>query len=168
MSAKRNHIARVGRGRSCCCAPHDMSRARSRLVDSARADSARISEPASSSRVSLRFRPEWDESPLRHPPSMLKGINPKTKEPWSADARADLAIRMEFGSRQQLVRTRHAPLALPAGTHTRTHALTRRLVGSHLKLRATRTSCLSGMGWWRRRGNGARRTQWLNRGLTRL
>ena len=51
---------------------------------------------------SMRNRPEWNEQPLRNPPANLRGLKPKTKEPWSAVARADMDVRMDFGSRSDL------------------------------------------------------------------
>ena len=39
---------------------------------------------------------------MYNPPGNLRGVKPYTKEPWSDVAQADMAIRMEFGSRDQL------------------------------------------------------------------
>ena len=47
-------------------------------------------------------RPAWNSSPLRNPPGALNGIKPITKEPWKEVAKADMAARMEFGSRADL------------------------------------------------------------------
>ena len=50
----------------------------------------------------LSSRPKWDNRPMYNPPGNLRGVKPYTKEPWSDVAQADMAIRMEFGSRDQL------------------------------------------------------------------
>lgn len=47
-------------------------------------------------------RPAWNSSPLRNPPGSLNGLNPVTKEPWQEIAKEDMAIRMNFGSRDAL------------------------------------------------------------------
>lgn len=54
------------------------------------------------SRQLLSDRPEWDHAPLRHAPQALQGLRPRTREAWSEGARADLALRMDFGSRSDL------------------------------------------------------------------
>ena len=40
--------------------------------------------------------------PLRNPPAMLRGLRPKTKEPWIEVQKKDMSERMEFGSRTSL------------------------------------------------------------------
>ena len=58
--------------------------------------------PSEASSSTLSQRPAWNNRPLRNPPGSLNGLNPITKEPWLEVARQDMAIRMEFGSRDAL------------------------------------------------------------------
>ena len=87
----------------CAHAPRggEVVRWRGRLRMSARTARATTAR-SQASRAALRSRPEWDSSPLRHPPGPLTGMRPTTREPWSARAHEDLAQRMEFGSRSSL------------------------------------------------------------------
>lgn len=50
----------------------------------------------------LSYRPKWDNKPLTNPPGSLNGVRPITREPWMEIAHRDLAMRMEFGSRDAL------------------------------------------------------------------
>ena len=51
---------------------------------------------------SVANRPRWDARPLHNPPGALRGLKPVTKEPWAEVQSADMAARMEFGSRADL------------------------------------------------------------------
>jgi len=52
---------------------------------------------------SVANRPKWNSKPLRNPPGNLRGVRPMTSEPWQDVAEDDLAARMEFGSRADLI-----------------------------------------------------------------
>ena len=76
-----------------------------------RRDSARESfsiestYPSSSSTTSssaLSHRPAWNNTPLRNTPAYLKGLRILTDEPWKEVSVADMAARMNFGSRESL------------------------------------------------------------------
>ena len=69
--------------------------------NSATTDSS-LTPPLYAESLPLTNRPKWDDKPLRNPPGMLSGLRPMTKEPWMDVAVADLAARMEFGSRAAL------------------------------------------------------------------
>lgn len=58
--------------------------------------------PSEAGSSGLSQRPGWNNSPLRNPPGALNGLNPITKEPWQDIAKQDIAIRMNFGSREKL------------------------------------------------------------------
>jgi hypothetical protein len=57
---------------------------------------------SASSSSSITDRPKWNNKPLRNPPANLRNLRPMTPEPWRAVAEADLATKMDFGSREAM------------------------------------------------------------------
>jgi len=47
-------------------------------------------------------RPDWDTTPRCNPPGDMRYMMPVTKEPWTDVQKADMALRMDFGSRAAL------------------------------------------------------------------
>ena len=61
-----------------------------------------LGHSSTTSSSALSHRPAWNNTPLRNTPAYLKGLRILTDEPWKEVSVADMAARMNFGSRESL------------------------------------------------------------------